>query len=137
MQPQTHHPLSCHSGCRHAAPPHPITKSTNPSENLHPLFPPNSVLLELTAVSRSSRTAWASGFSTPHLSPPFCRKASLLPPSKKPLAFQASNRTASSSPPSWNPCAVDRRYRFSFLTRVSTSDCEGYIIGIILVLFNV
>ncbi|KAJ4968322.1 hypothetical protein NE237_015023 [Protea cynaroides] len=64
MQPQTHHPLSCRSGCRHAAPPHPITKSTNPSAHLHPLFPPNSALLELTAVSRSSRTAWASGFST-------------------------------------------------------------------------
>ncbi|KAJ4977329.1 hypothetical protein NE237_002435 [Protea cynaroides] len=63
MQPQTHHPLSCRSGCRHAAPPHPITKSTNPFAHLHPLFHPNSALLELTVVSRSSRTAWASGFS--------------------------------------------------------------------------
>ncbi|KAJ4971320.1 hypothetical protein NE237_004419 [Protea cynaroides] len=75
MQPQTHHSLSCRNGCRHAAPPHPITKSTNPSAHHHPLFPPNSALLELTAVSRSSRTAWALGFSTPHLSPPFFRKA--------------------------------------------------------------
>ncbi|KAJ4979221.1 hypothetical protein NE237_010001 [Protea cynaroides] len=75
MQPQTHHPLSFRSGCRHAVPPHPITKSANPFAHLHPLFPPNSTLLELTAVSRSSRTAWASGFSTPHLSPPFFRKA--------------------------------------------------------------
>ncbi|KAJ4974384.1 hypothetical protein NE237_007558 [Protea cynaroides] len=74
MQPQTHHPLSCRSGCRHAAPPHPITKSTNPSAHLHPLFPPNSALLELMAVLRSSRTAWASGFSTPHLSPPLFQK---------------------------------------------------------------
>ncbi|KAJ4972582.1 hypothetical protein NE237_005756 [Protea cynaroides] len=44
-----------------ATPPHPITKSTNPFAHLRLLFPSNSALSELTAVSGSSRTAWASG----------------------------------------------------------------------------